>query len=477
MSEPVELVEQELALVEQIEQLANDVYIFKAIRKMNNAAVRGWRLNIMRRVQSVQNDVTGVFNEDEYKYINSQIDSLNDALERLGSIEFDNSMKLIGQSKEIKQKYDEIINLMSDKTDVSELKTKKAKFDVRISDTRKILSEEKRKKRDVENLNKEIEEDNKAVEANLALYRGEARTYVEEINKELGWVSEDGKFAIFNEKEEKIEEFKTEDLAEDWSNWLANQEDTETALRDLPSDYQDELHDAFVDEPELAHDKARLYQYFYNVFEEEYQKFEKPQKPVEDFEELEKLPEIQPRKIRIDDIVVQQIRQSMILQGNKIPDDVIEEIQGYRVGKYELTIRKADRINELAQKYGLLRISIAKKNENRETTKELNSKIRELISVQNSFGGERNSRTGQSKIKNFVEATRNFLRRTRNQQAIFEASFHEFDNAAQDLKDWINRSWWQFGGQPENHHSAGAGDNSVVAKSSSSKSSYSGPTL
>lgn len=476
MSEPVELVEQELALIKQIDEIANEQYILKTIRKMNNSQVRAWRLNIMRRVQNVQNSVTGVFSEDEYKYINAQIDALNNEIEAFGATEFTRAIKLGGVSREIRQKMVSLKNELQEKINIEPLFKLETKFITRIRDTQNILKEESRIKRKVEEENREIEEDNKNIEAKFALFRAEARTYVENINKVLGWVADDGHFADFNEENEEIEEFYPEQVAEYWSNWLANQEDTNSALRELPDELQDDLSDRIFDEPELAHDRASLYQYFENYCESELLKFEKPVAPTEDFEELRRVPEVQSRKIRINDIVIPHLSPSTILSGNKIPEEVVEELQSYRSGKYELTIQNADRINELAERYNLLKIKIVSQKE-KASTRVINQKIRELISVQNSFGSEHNSRTGQAKIKVFIEATRNFLRHTRNQQVVFEASYHEFMNAAKDLEDWINRSWWQFGGQPENHHSAGAGDSSSVTKSPSSKSNYNGPTL
>lgn len=476
MSEPVELVEQELALVKEIDEIANEQYLLKRIRKMNNAAVRAWRLNIMRRVQRVQEEITGVFNEDEYKYINTQIDALNDEIETLGATEFTRAIKLGGASREIRRKMAALKKELQEKINIEPLSELETKFVTRIRDIQNILKEESRIKRKVEEENQKIEEDNKNIEAKFALFRAEARTYVEDVNKVLGWVADDDHFADFNEESEEIEEFYPEQVAEYWSNWLANQEDTNSALRELPDELQDDLSDRILDEPELAHDRASLYQYFQSYCESELSKFEKPIAPVEDFEELRKVPEIQPRRIRVNDIVIPHLSPSTILSGNKIPDEIIEELQSYRTGKYELTMQSADRINELAERYNLLKIKIIPQQE-KTSTRAINQKIRELISVQNSFGSERNSRTGQAKIKVFIEATRNFLRHTRNQEAVFEASYHEFMNAANDLKDWINRSWWQFGGQPENHHSAGAGDSSTVTKSSSSRSNYNGPTL
>lgn len=476
MSEPIELVEQELALIKEIDEIANEQYILKAIRKMNNAQVRAWRLNIMRRVQNVQNSVTGVFSEDEYKTINAQIDTLNDEIETFGAIEFTRAIKLGGVSREIRRKMVSLKNELQEKVNIEPLSKLETKLVTRIRDTQNILKEESRTRKKVEEENREIEEDNKNIETKFALFRAEARTYVENVNKVLGWVADDGHFADFNEENAEIEEFYPEQVAEYWSNWLANQEDTNSALRELPDELQDDLSDRILDEPELAHDRASLYQYFQNYCESELSRFEKPIAPVENFEESRKVPEIQPRRIKVNDIVVPHLNSSTILSGNKIPEEVVEELQSYRSGKYELTMQNADRINELAERYNLLSINIVNQKE-KASTRIINQKIRELISVQNSFGSEHNSRTGQAKIKAFVEATRNFLRHTRNQQAVFEASYHEFMNAAKDLENWINRAWWQFGGQPENHHGAGAGDNSKVTREGKMKTNYSGPSL
>lgn len=476
MSEPVDLVEQELSLIKEIEKLADEQYTLKTVRRFNNSSVRAWRLNIMRRVQSVQEHVTGTFSEDEYKHINSEIDGLNDEIQAFGAIEFDNAVKLSGSSREIRKKLVVLENELQEKINVDPLIELKTKFTTRIRDAQGFLREEKKAKREVERENKAIEEDNKSVETKFALFRAEARTYVENVNKELGWVTDDGQFAYFDEEREEIECFSADDMAEGCSNWFVNQEDTNAALRELPNELQDDLSDRILDEPELAYDKASLYQYFRSYCESKLAKFEMPVVPAEDFEELKKVPEIQPRKIRVDDIVVPHLNPSTILQGNKIPDEIIEELESYRSGKYELTIQHAERINELAEKYNLLNIEIVR-NDEKQSVRAINSKIRELMGVQNAFGSERNSRTGQAKIKNFIGATQEFLAHTRNQEKIFGEYYKSFQNAAQDLEDWINRSWWQFGGQPENHHNAGHGDSSAVTKSEGSKSDYNGPTL
>lgn len=476
MSEPVELIEQELALIKQIDEIANEQYMLKAIRKMNNAQVRGWRLNIMRRVQRVQEEITGVFDEDTHKQLNVEIEALNNEIQTFGTIEFDNAIKLTGQSREVREKIIKLERKLDGKVNTEPLTEIKAKFLTRINDNRNFLAEQKRKQKEVEEENKVIEEDNKNLEAENALFRAEARDYVDNINKRLGWVSDDGKFAIFNEDSEEIEEYSVENVANSYAETIVNQNDPMTYISGFPDDLYDELYDEAIDDPEFLSDKVKVYQKLQNYFNLEVAKEEKPEKPIIELENLKNVPEIQPAKIKVNDIVIPQLSQSTILSGNKIPDEIVEELQSYRVGKYELTMQNASRINELAEKYNLLKIKIIPQQE-KASTRAINQKIRELISVQNSFGSERNSRTGQTKIKVFIEATRNFLRHTRNQQAVFEASYHEFMNAAQDLKDWINRAWWQFGGQPENHHGAGKGDNSQVTREGKMKTNYSGPSL
>ena len=476
MSEPIELVEQELALIKEIDEIANEQYILKAIRKMNNAAVRGWRLNIMRRVQRVQEQITGVFDEDTYKHLNTEIEALNEEIQAFGTIEFDNAIKLTGQSREIREKIINLEKKLDGKVNTEPLTEIKAKLLTRINDNRSFLAEQKRKQREVEKENKTIEEDNKNLKAEIALFRAEARDYVDNINKRLGWVSSDGKFAIFNEESEEIEEYSVENVANSFTDTIVNQNDPMTYISGFPDDLYDKLYDEAIDDPEFLSDKTKVYQSLQNYFDLEVAKEEKPEKPVVELEDLKNVPEIQSAKIKVNDIVIPRLSESTILQGNKIPDEVIEELQSYRQGKYELTISKKDRINELASQYNLLSINIVNQKE-KASTRIINQKIRELISVQNSFGSEHNSRTGQAKIKVFIEATRNFLRHTRNQQAVFEASYHKFMNAAKDLEDWVNRSWWQFGGQPEHHHGAGAGDNSKVTREGKMKTNYSGPSL
>ena len=163
MSEPIELVEQELALIKEIDEIANEQYILKAIRKMNNAQVRAWRLNIMRRVQNVQNSVTGVFSEDEYKTINAQIDTLNDEIETFGAIEFTRAIKLGGVSREIRRKMVSLKNELQEKVNIEPLSKLETKLVTRIRDTQNILKEESRTRKKVEEENREIEEDNKNI--------------------------------------------------------------------------------------------------------------------------------------------------------------------------------------------------------------------------------------------------------------------------------------------------------------------------
>lgn len=477
MSEPAELIEQELQLIDEIKLLAEEQRNLKVQRRKNNVAVRAWRINIMRRVERVQEQVTGVLTEDEYNYINQKISALNEQMEGIGAMLYNNEHRAVADAREYARKSQELQEIFEQNSslDNTALKMVSQRLLDRANTVRKTITAQKKIIKKIEKENEELKDENEYKTAQISLYRAEARDYVEKINRITNGLIPNEKMASFDEKEEEIYQYNAEDIADYWAGEIARNNDM---IRDLPSYLYDEMSDWLQDNPESAKDAESIYQKILSEINSLIsQAGEVPEKPEIEYEEMQRIPEIEPQKIRVNDLILEKLPPEAVITGNTIPQDVIEEIESYRAGKYDWTIANANRINELANTYNLLSLNVVPDLE-KQSVREINAKIRELIEIQNSFGSERNSRTGQTKIKEFVAGTRALLQHTRNQIKTFDRYYDEFLASAENLKSWINRSWWQFGGQPENHHKGGKNDSSQITKNSRKTSSnYSGPSL
>lgn len=477
MSEPAELIEQELQLIDEIKLLAEEQRNLKVQRRKNNVAVRAWRINIMRRVERVQEQVTGVLTEDEYNYINQKISALNEQIEGIGAMLYNNEHRAVADAREYARKSQELQEIFEQNSslDNTALKMVSQRLLDRANTVRKTITAQKKIIKKIEKENEELKDENEYKTAQISLYRAEARDYVEKINQITNGLIPNEKMASFDEKEEEIYQYNAEDIADYWAGEIARNNDM---IRDLPSYLYDEMSDWLQDNPENTKDAESIYQKILSEINSLIsQAGEVPEKPEIEYEEMQRIPEIEPQKIRVNDLILEKLPPEAVITGNTIPQDVIEEIESYRAGKYDWTIANANRINELANTYNLLSLNVVPDLE-KQSVREINAKIRELIEIQNSFGSERNSRTGQTKIKEFVAGTRALLQHTRNQIKTFDRYYDEFLASAENLKSWINRSWWQFGGQPENHHKGGKNDSSQITKNSRKTSSnYSGPSL
>lgn len=488
MTEPSSLVEQELALIPKIQEKAEEQRDLKVARYRNNVAVRAWRINCMSRVKRAQEDVTGVFTEDEYKSLNSQIGNVNDDLRVIEAIEPNNAQK-------INEIHDQIKSILSKLKKInSYVKSKKYEM-IQVGETFNALIErynelqqkfetQRRNQKYVEERNETIEENNAKEDQKYEKYLDEIYIYEALMNGKLGKLVSNGKYVSWNGNKEELEKYDDDDVSQDWASYIVEHSRSPwgglqlSILDELPKDLRDFLDEAGgIGNSEWITDLNFLKVNIKKFIELTLNSEKIPNPPTLQYEKTEKVPEIKLTKLKTSDLLINEISTSQIRKTRKIPEDIVEEWENYRTGKYEKTIQNADRINEIAERYNLLKIEV-EKNVGKQSVREINSLIRELKSVQSAFGEERNSKAGERKINEFLAATNALLAHTHNQLRVFDQYFDAFNASAENLKDWINGCWWQFGGQPENHHGAGKGDNSKITKQKRSlNTEYSGPTF
>lgn len=486
--EPSSLVEQELALIPKIQEKAEEQRNLKVARYQNNIAVRAWRINCMRRVEKAQEDVTGVFSEDEYKSLNGQIKNANDELKAIETIEPNDAQK-------INEIHDQIKNILSKLKKINGYIKSKNYEMIQVGETFNALIErynelqqkfeiQRRNQKYVEEKNETIKESNAKEDHKYEKYLDEIYLYEARMNGKLGELVSNGKYVSWNENKGELEKYDDDDVAQDWASYIVEHSQSPwgglqlSILEELPKELRDFLDEAGgIGNYEWITDLNFLKVNIKKFIELSLNSEKIPTPPTLQYEKTEKIPEIKLTKMKTSDLLIDEIPTSQIRKTGRIPEDVVEEWENYRTGKYEKTIQNADRINEIAEKYNLLKIEV-EKNVGKQSVREINSLIRELKSIQDAFGDERNSKVGERKINEFIAATNALLAHTRNQLKVFDQYYDEFNASAESLKDWINGCWWQFGGQPENHHGAGKGDNSKITKQKRSlDTEYSGPTF
>ena len=487
MSEPIELVEEELRLIKEICDVANEQFVLKEIRQQNNANVRAWRLNVMRRVEKAQEAITGVLTEDEYKTIKAVFDSIDERLDTLQGMSLESAedvnqalSTVEGIRAELKKEYNVFQEKKIPTMEISDAYHQLAE---RYNNIHESFEEQRKIQEKVEEKNSQIEENNQIEEKKENEYQQEVEDYIESINSILRPLA-NGKNFFEWQSDGSIKEMDQDHFADDLAHYIRASSKTPwdtitpAVLEEFPVEFRDYIDNNIGNDINALQDFNLMKTLSYNFVDYIIQSFEAPEEPTLEYEEFEEVPEIQLPHLKTEDLKFGELSPDFIRSQKKIPDSVIEELENYRKGKFSYTVQNADRINEIAEKYNLLKLEVIP-NDGKQSVRTINQKIRELIEVQNSFGSERNSRTGQSKINAFVSATKEFLGHTRNQKVVFERYYEEFESTAEDLKDWINRAWWQMGGQPENHHSAGKNDNSATnyAKKVANREKYSGPSL
>lgn len=482
MSEPVDLVEQELQLIDEIERLAGEQYALKVVQRQNTVAVRAWRINVMQRVNKINS--MGTLTEDEYKTAKTLENKINDDLDELSIIPID--------SEENHDEAEELVETV--KKNIKQLKNsifQTHKLDTMnliesyslINDRWNELSDEFEDQFDIQ---QDIEERNLEIQNNnskLTKYQDDAEKAIKEINQKLNPLVVGGDdYASWDHSMNEISLMNEDEVASACAEMIYRNSETRwgtvnfSVFNELPEELRNELSEEVGSNEDLLNDLAFLKRVIVRYIDKILNSVVWPEKPKLEYQELEPEINIELPALKTGDIKLNDINPKMVAK-KRIPEEIVQEIQNYRKGKFSWTVKNAGRINEIAQEYGLLGIDVTQNNE-KQSTRKINRKIRELMAVQDSFGSERNSRTGQSKIKEFVTATRELLQHSHNQQRVFEGYYEEFLSTAQGLEDWINRSWWQFGGQPENHHGAGKGDSSEVSyQKKNHGSKYSGPTL
>lgn len=467
--EPKEYVDQELELIEKVQECGQALLELKAEHNQNIKAVRAWRTNNPRRIEKLLEAHTGVLNEDEYQTINAQINALNHEINALGGKEYTDvnsagrdARNCARKMLELKKKLDEL------GLETSNLEITKNALLERKNSVNQSLKEQKKRIKSIEEFNAETEKENKRQENLIAQYQAELEEYVKNINQVMNGIVE-GNWAIIDDQGE-LEMYSPEEIA--WELG-ANIAENSRFIENLPDEFYNYMNDWFLDNPENENNAQAISQELLTLFNQLLNCVgEEPERPVINSFQFQSVPEIEPQKMNVRNLEIEKLSHDIILQGQKIPPSIIDELKSYTVGKFENTLRHAERINEIAKQFDTLPINAVDESNQREIERELRRLIRQLTDIFNSFGNERNSRVGKQRIDNLVSATDMLLNHTRNQRS-FEQYLNGFLNASDVLKTWINASWWQYGGQPENHHSAGRGDHSQSVRSSN----YVGPSL
>lgn len=163
------------------------------------------------------------------------------------------------------------------------------------------------------------------------------------------------------------------------------------------------------------------------------------------------------------------VKRTLFWEEEPLPSQIISELESYRSGKYEHTEANADRINEIAEKYGTLAISL-EKGETSADAKELKRLLKELNSLAQTMNGEGNSSRGKRAVAMLTSATEEMLTKADRKTKVFADAEAEFSRASEALRSWVSERWYQFGGTPANHKPSFAGDKSTYVKPVSSTS-------
>ncbi|MGX5378341.1 hypothetical protein ACWCL1_08875 [Ligilactobacillus sp. LYQ135] len=476
MSEPYDLIEQELQIIAEIQTLADEQRDIKSIHRNNVKSIRAWRINWKKNAERVSKAHTGILDEDEWNFLNNQIKAINIQIRSLDGLELKNKHSY----KEFREKVTDIqsyiksvCNQIADKE--SHYKSGEAAYVALEKYANKILDEYEL----VMHKRQQIVQKNKVIAANNAkeedYYRQAAET-VRRINRKLGALSSDGQYAGFNEQGEVIL-IDPNKVSQEWAYRIikANQDGFNIrSLNGLPSELQDMLFEMFKEDEDYSQDNGLIASKIAQFINANLSGI--PEKPKIEYQEKEKVPELPLLKINLNDIFLDELSVKLINKSNSIPENILEELEGYAQGKFSNTAKNADRINEIATKYGTLKLMI--EPEDKQSVRAINKKIRELKDIYGQFGSERNSAKGSKLINNLVSATSEFLAHTRNQQRVFDQYYEEFNLAVTELKNWINQAWWQAGGQPDNHQKAGKNDHSErTYVSRTSNTAYKGESL
>lgn len=163
------------------------------------------------------------------------------------------------------------------------------------------------------------------------------------------------------------------------------------------------------------------------------------------------------------------VKRTLFWEEEPLPSQIISELESYRSGKYEHTEANADRINEIAEKYDTLAISL-EKGETSADAKELKRLLKELNSLAQTMNGEGNSSRGKRAVAMLTSATEEMLTKADRKTKVFADAEAEFSRASEALRSWVSERWYQFGGTPANHKPSFAGDKSTYVKPVSSTS-------
>ncbi|KRL79201.1 hypothetical protein [Ligilactobacillus equi] len=129
-----------------------------------------------------------------------------------------------------------------------------------------------------------------------------------------------------------------------------------------------------------------------------------------------------------------------------MPENVIVELGEYSRGSFQNTYLNVPRINELAYTYNSPSIEF-KQPRHSKASEECKSLLLQLTDILNQFGTRRTKKGYSLKI---WQSTVRLLQAQDKGYIALNNAFSEFEADVDYIKTWVNSSWYQFGGIPEN---------------------------
>lgn len=151
----------------------------------------------------------------------------------------------------------------------------------------------------------------------------------------------------------------------------------------------------------------------------------------------------------------------MIRVEKPLGSEVIAELEGYMTGACKNTIAHADRINQIAREYGTLALDVTGRADC--DTGALKKRLRELTALAKSMK-RGNSVHGAQVVEEFVQAAGVMLKKADTGTRAFGRARTDFTRSADGLREWVYGNWYQFGGTPDNHKKSFSGDVSTYVK-------------
>lgn len=458
-------IENELKQIELVQEQAQQILQQMKPHKENMSAVRGWRLNIHRNVERLQQDAERGLDEDTYN-------SLKQAQSRLNGLLDDFSMTL---------------------TRNADLSRFDVTFEAYMAEERRIIKAKGFS--DQEAWYDEIKEIARQVDVQLGI----ANNFRDEFKKREASVDEDKRAKLISDTRNDIKKYQVDHLVT-VHDYVKTHEIgmiplEESAVRAgvkriiniFWNDKLDQFEDDELDTSKFVQEARR--NLAYRLGEDSAEMVIHAGNPIgNELESVNTIPAGIMSKMRqlamqaaeangrrsyaTKSIPTEPVKLSVSArlsapnrnngESTVIPENVVERLTELSKGAYQNTLDNADEINEYAEKYGTLALTTVDEKLDSQELDELLARITVLEAFVNSFNQKHNSAKGRTITSNLRSAVERLRQSSHNQYVSLKNALNSFEDASDGLKQWLSSSFYQFGGQPENHKGAGAADKSQV---------------